>query len=103
MAEGEKIIKTTFKLLGGEFNWSTKKWYIPEGAMIETFVNYYPMFADKTKIPASFKVVTIVMNSQDDAQKARADEASHRSSAFNATTCSISGDGRDAKNNVLNK
>ena len=66
-------------------------------------MDYYPMFADKTNIPASFKWVTIVTNSQDDAQKARVEEASHRSSSFNATTCSISGDGRDAKRNVLNK
>ena len=70
------IMKTKFKSLAGELNWSTKKWYIPEGAKIETFMDCYPIFADKTKILASFKGVAIVMN---------------------ATTCSISGDGRDAK------
>ena len=61
------------------------------------------MFADKTKIPASFKGVAIVTNSPDDTQRAHVEEASHRSSAFNATTSSISGDGRDAKKQVLNK
>ena len=82
---------------------NVQKWYVPEGAKIETFVDYYPVFADKTKIPALFKWVTIVTNSQDDAQKARVEEASHRSSAFNAMMCLISGDGRGAKKQVLNK
>ena len=97
MAEGNEIIETKFKSRWGEFNWSTKKWYIPERAKIETFVDCYPISSDKTEIPASFKGVTIVTNSQDDTQKARIEEASHRSSAFNVMTCSISGDRRDAK------
>ena len=68
------------------------------------FVDYYPMLADKTKKDSSFiQRVTIVKNSQDDAQKARVEEASRRSSAFKATMCTVSGDGYDAKNNVLNK
>ena len=53
------------------------------------------MFADKTKMSASFKGVAIVTNSQDDTQKAHVKETLHRSSAFNVIMCSISGDGRD--------
>ena len=53
------------------------KWYIPEDEEIEAFVDYHPMFADKTKIPDSFQGVAIVTNSQDDAQKACVKETSH--------------------------
>ena len=55
---------------------------IPKGAKIATSVGYYPMFANKTKISASFGGVVIVTDSQDDAQKARVKEASHRSSVL---------------------
>ena len=79
------------------------KWHMPESTKIEKSMAYYPMFADKTKIPASFKLVTIVTNRQDDAQKAHVKEASRRFYAFNVTTCSISGDGLDKKSNIPNQ